>query len=72
MNRWISGILLVAGSVILAVGIRAANSVASESVEAVTGAPTDKSLWMMIGGGVIALIGLVGMFRTPRTPIPHG
>ena len=72
MNRWIASILLVAGSVILAVGINASNSVASEGVEAVTGAPTDKALWMMIGGGVIALIGLAGMFRSPRTPIPHG
>jgi hypothetical protein len=71
MNRMLSAILLIAGLVVLAIGINAANSVSSETSEAFTGAPTDKALWMMLGGGVIALIGLVGMIRKP-TAITHG
>lgn len=65
MNRVLSIVLLVAGLVALGFGINAANSVAGETSTALTGAPTDKALWMMLGGGVVALIGLVGLMRKP-------
>ena len=70
MNRTISVLLLVAGLVVLGVGINAANSFGSETSEALTGAPTDKALWLMLGGGLVALFGLVGLLRKP-TALPH-
>ena len=65
MNRSISAIILIAGLIVLGIGINAANSVGSETSEAFTGAPTDKALWLMIGGGLVALFGLVGLIRKP-------
>jgi hypothetical protein len=70
MNRWMSAILFLIGAVVLGLGISAANSVGSETVQAVSGMPTDKALWFMLGGGAMALIGLVGMFKKP-TSLPH-
>ena len=71
MNRWLSVVLLVAGLVVLGLGINAANSVSSETAEAFTGTPTDKAMWLMIGGGVLALVGLIGLIRKP-TALTHG
>ena len=67
MNRWFSGILFLGGLVVLGIGVNAANSVVSETSSAITGAPTDKALWMMIGGGVVALVGLIGLCRRSPT-----
>jgi len=64
MNRLISVLLLIAGLVVVGVGINAANSVTSETATAVTGAPTDRALWLMIGGGAVALWGLIGLIRS--------
>ena len=70
MNRALSIALLVGGLVLLGFGINAANSVSGETSTALTGTPTDKALWLMIGGGVVALVGLVGLMRKP-TALPH-
>lgn len=61
MNKLVSIVLLVGGLVLLIVGINVSNSVSSETSEFFTGSPTDKAMWMMIGGGVAALVGLVGI-----------
>ena len=63
MNRLVPVLLLIAGLVVLGIGINAANSVSSETSTAVTGTPTDKALWLMIGGGAVALFGLIGVVR---------
>jgi len=47
-------------------GYQASESIAGETSQAVTGTPTDKALFLMIGGAVVALIGLIGLFRGPR------
>jgi hypothetical protein len=68
MNKSLSIVLLLAGLALLVYGIMSNNSVASETSQAVTGAPTDKALWMMIGGGAAALFGFIGLLgaRTHR------
>ena len=63
MNRLVSLILLVVGVILVIYGINASNSVSSDVSRAVTGAPTDKSMWMLIGGAVLAIVGLVGSLR---------
>ncbi len=56
-QRLIGIILLVVGVVLLIMGIRAADSFASQFSEFFTGSPTDRAIWMIIGGGVALLAG---------------
>lgn len=66
MNRPLSLILLVVGIILVIYGVNASNSVGSEVSEAVTGTPTDKSMWLLIGGVVLGIIGLIGTLRGGR------
>ena len=63
MNRAVSIVLLVAGVVMLVFGFQASNSFSSEVSRAFTGSPTDKTMWLLIGGAAAAVVGLVGLFR---------
>jgi hypothetical protein len=66
MNKAVSLALLVAGIVLIVYGISASNSVGSGFSRMFTGSPTDKTLWLLIGGGAATLIGLVGVMRGSR------
>lgn len=58
MNRKaIGGIVLVLGVVLLAYGISAADSLASELSEFFQGTPTDKSILLLVLGGVMTALG---------------
>jgi hypothetical protein len=57
MNKAVSLILLIVGVILLVYGISAADSLGSDVSEVVTGAPTDKSLWLIIGGVVGIVLG---------------
>jgi hypothetical protein len=63
MNKIISLTLLVGGAVLMIVGINATNSLSSDVSRFFTGSPTDKAIWMLIGGGIAAVIGLVSTMR---------
>ena len=63
MNKIISLVLLVGGIVLIVVGINATNSFSSDVSRFFTGSPTDKAVWMLIGGIVAGLIGLFGVMR---------
>lgn len=64
MNRPAFLALLVIGIVLLVFGINAHDSVASNAKELVTGTPTDKSLWLIVGGIAGIIIGGLGsLFR---------
>lgn len=62
MNKITSLALFVAGLVLLVFGINAADSVSSSVSEAVTGAPTDKSIWLIVLGILGLLSGAAGLF----------
>jgi VIT1/CCC1 family predicted Fe2+/Mn2+ transporter len=62
MNKITSIVLLVGGTVLIVYGISASNSVGSGVSRMINGAPTDKTLWLLIGGGAAALVGLLGVF----------
>ena len=66
MNKAVSIALLVGGVLLIAFGFNASQSFTSEVSEAFTGQPTDKSMWMLIGGAVAAVLGIVGLMRSPR------
>ena len=64
MNKIISLALLVGGVVLMIIGINATNSFSSDVSRFFTGSPTNKAIWMLIGGTVAAVIGLVSMLRS--------
>lgn len=53
---------LLAGGIVLAIfGIAAMNSTGSDISRFFTGAPTDKAMWLVIGGIITSVVGLVGL-----------
>lgn len=64
MNKLISLAFLVGGIVLIVMGINATNSFSSDVSKFFTGSPTDKAVWMLIGGIVLAMVGLFGTFRS--------
>ena len=63
MNKIFSLALLVGGVVLMILGINATNSFSSDVSRFFTGSPTDKAVWMLLGGIVAASIGLFGAAR---------
>jgi len=63
MNKIISFALLAVGVVLIIYGINASNSFGSDVSRFFTGSPTDKSMWLLIGGLLAAVIGMLGAFR---------
>jgi hypothetical protein len=68
MNKPVWIVMLLVGLAVLLVGVTASNSISSETSTSLTGTPTDQALWMMIGGGAVALLGLAGLIGSVRTP----
>ena len=68
MNKIISLALLVGGIVLIIIGFNATNSFSSDVSRFFTGSPTDKAIWMLIGGILAAVIGLATLWRSPNTP----
>jgi hypothetical protein len=65
MKRIISLLLVLGGVALLIAGINATNSFSSDVSRFFTGSPTNKAVWMLIGGSVILLVGLGGALRGP-------
>ena len=63
MNKIIFIALLVGGVVLMILGVQATNSFSSDVSRFFTGSPTDKAIWMLIGGIVAGIIGLIGVMR---------
>jgi hypothetical protein len=60
MNTVFSIVLLVAGIGMLILGFSSMDSVSSHFSRFFTGHPTDKSMWLIIGGSTATVIGLFG------------
>ena len=58
MNKLVPIALLVGGVVLMVLGINATNSFGSDVSRFFTGSPTDKAIWMLIGGIVATIVGL--------------
>ena len=61
MNKAISHALLAGGILVAIFGMNAVNSTGSDISRFFTGAPTDRSMWMLVGGVVASVIGLAGL-----------
>ena len=66
MNKIVSLALLLGGAVLIIFGVQATNSFSSDVSRFFTGSPTDKAVWMLIGGVVAAVTGLAGLAMTGR------
>jgi hypothetical protein len=63
MNKAISLAVLAGGILLLIFGINAYDSSSSDISRFFTGSATDKSIWMLIGGVVATVLGLVGLLH---------
>jgi drug/metabolite transporter (DMT)-like permease len=70
MNKALGIALLVAGVILIVYGINGSNSISSNISQTFTGSPTNKTLWLLVGGAVSAIVGLVlaltGFKNAPR------
>jgi capsule polysaccharide export protein KpsE/RkpR len=62
-NKLFAIVLLLLGAGLLYWGFDASDSFASEVSEAVEGTPSEKSIGLMVTGGVIALVGVFLLMR---------
>lgn len=60
-------VIIIAGIVLLVFGISAADSVSSSFSKLFTGAPSDKAIWLIIGGLAAIGVGAVVSWRGSRT-----
>jgi uncharacterized membrane protein YidH (DUF202 family) len=63
MNKLISLAILAGGIVLVVFGVSATKSFSSDISRFFTGSPTDKAIWMLVGGIVATIIGLAGLSR---------
>ena len=66
MNRAFSFALLAVGILLIVLGINASNALSSDISRFFNGSPTDKAVWLLAGGVVAAVIGLMGLTRLLR------
>lgn len=73
MNKAIGLALLVVGVALIFYGINASNSTSSDLSRTFTGTPTDKTLWLLLGGLAAAIVGAVlafiGFSKNEKTKI---
>ena len=62
-------VLLIAGLILVAFGLNATDSVADSVKENFTGRYTDKTMWYLIGGAVLAVAGGALALRGGRRAI---
>jgi hypothetical protein len=68
MNKPISLALLVGGIILIVYGVSASDSLGSGFSRFFTGSPTDKTMWLLIGGAAASVIGAAGLLRGSRAP----
>lgn len=67
MIKIISLSLLVGGIILISYGVSASESIGSDFSRFFTGNPTDKTMWLLIGGAVATIVGGVGLLRGTKT-----
>jgi hypothetical protein len=63
MNKAVPLAILSIGILLIIFGVSASKSFSSDISRFFTGTPTDKAIWMLVGGVVAIVIGLVGLLR---------
>lgn len=65
MNRILSVVFLVIGVTLIVYGVNASHSIGSGFSRFFTGSPTDKTVWLLVGGAVASVVGISGLI--PRS-----
>jgi hypothetical protein len=68
MNKPISLALLVGGIILMIYGANASDSIGSSFSRFFTGSPTDKTMWLLIGGAIATVVGAAGLLRGSKAP----
>jgi len=63
MNKGMSVALLAVGIVLIIMGVSASESFNSDVSRFFTGSPTNKAVWLLIGGIAATIVGLFGLLR---------
>ena len=63
MSKVVSLFLLAGGIVLIVLGVMASTSFSSDISRFFTGSPTDKAIWMFLGGVAASVVGGVGLLR---------
>src|SRR5216684_2995001 len=63
MSKAVSLALLAGGILLIVFGVMASTSFTSDISRFFTGSPTDKAIWMLLGGVVVSIVGAVGLLR---------
>ncbi|MCZ6843452.1 MAG: DUF3185 family protein [SAR324 cluster bacterium] len=66
MNRIIGLVLIAAGAIVGWLGWEEKQSLGSKLTETFSGSPSDKAVWMLIIAGVLIVVGVVALIRSPR------
>lgn len=61
MNKILSLAILIGGIVLVVYGISATESIGSDFSRFFTGSPTDKSIWLLVGGIAAVIVGGGGL-----------
>ncbi len=68
MNKPVSLALLLSGIILIIYGVSASDSIGSSFSRFFTGSPTDKTIWLLIGGLIALVIGTSGLLRCYKSP----
>ena len=68
MNKVLSLVLVVGGIMLISSGLGASDSVGSSFSRLFTGSPTDKTIWLLIGGILATALGAGGLLRGSKAP----
>ena len=63
MNKGMSVAFLAVGILLIILGVSASESFNSDVSRFFTGSPTNKAVWLLIGGIAAAIVGLFGLLR---------
>ena len=66
MNKIVPLALVIGGVVLIIFGVQATDSFRSDVSRFFTGSPTNKAVWMLIGGIVAAIVGLTMTLRSSK------
>ena len=66
MNKILSLAILAGGIGLIIFGFNASNSFSSDISRFFTGSPTDKAIWMLLGGVVLVVAGVLGLMRSSK------
>jgi len=66
MNKGISVALLIVGVLLVVWGVSAFDSASSDVSQVLTGSPTNKAIWLLVGGIIAGVVGLFGVLRAGK------